>query len=155
MIGSGAGSGGTSIAAAPAQVSRVGGLDPHPISWHTLALLAKGGGLVLLFVGTIVSVLFGSFPADCFTMTCSGSTSAGVQYGILLARLLWTFGAFGLTVGAGIQRQFVLNGPPPESAEAGAKFHADRRSEFWLMLAGIGILLVLLLTQSGALAPAL
>jgi hypothetical protein len=130
-------------------------MDPHPISWHNAALFAKGGGLVLLFVGTLVSVLFGSFPADCFTMTCTGSTSAGVQYGILLARLLWTFGAFGLAIGAGIQRQFVLNGPPPESTEAGARFLADRRTEFWLMLAGIGILLVLLLTQPGAVAPAL
>ncbi len=153
-MGSTPSSGGTSIAAAPAQISRLGGMDSRRIPWHTLALLGKCLGLVLLFVGTLVAVLFGSFPADCFTSTCGAGVRAGVQYGILLSRLLWTFGAFGLALGAGIQRQFVLNGPTSETGESGARYLQDRATEFWLLLASIGILLLLLLSQTGAIAPA-
>ncbi len=153
MMGGTSGSGGAPIAAAPSQVSRLGGFDPHPVAWSTIAALAKGGGLVLLFVGTLVMVLFGSYPASCFTSACSTSTSAGLQYSILFSRILWTVGAFAIAAGAGIQRQFVLNGPTPEGSEASARFLADRRTEFVLFLFGIVLLLVLLLSETSAIAP--
>jgi len=126
------------------------------VPWILLSVVGRGGGLVLLFVGTIVDIIAGSFPADCFTSHCSGSTSAGIQYAILAARLLWAIGAFGLATGAGIQLHFVLHEPEGSSPEENERFLAARRAALIVLLVGIGILLALLLTQSTAVAnPAL
>lgn len=143
------------IAATPAQMTgMMGRRSPRPIPWALLSLFGQGGGLVLLFVGTLVDVIAGSYPADCFTTHCSGSVSAGVQYAILVARILWTAGAFGIASGAGIQLHFVLHQPESSGAEENARFLASRRAAFCLLLVGIGILLTLLLTQGAAVAPA-
>ncbi|MGP8078314.1 MAG: hypothetical protein ACLQD8_06875 [Thermoplasmata archaeon] len=136
------------IAATPAQMSGMMGRSPsRPIPWRLLSLLGRGGGFLLLFVGTLVDVIAGSFPADCFTSHCSGSTSAGIQYAILFARILWTVGAFGLASGAGIELHFVLQNPEANGAEENARFLARRRAAFVLLLVGIAILFVLLLSE--------
>lgn len=141
------------IAATPAQMARTSGARSRPVPWRLLSLVGRGVGLALLFVGTVVDVIAGTFPADCFTSTCTTSTSAGIQYAILAARLLWAIGAFGLAAGAGIQLHFVLHSPETDGAEENARFLAARRAAFVLLLVGIGILLVILLTDSAAVAP--
>lgn len=144
------------IAATPAQISGMRGRGPgQPIPWPLLSLVGRGGGLLLFFLGTLVAVIGGSFPADCFTSTCSGSTSAGIQYAILVTRLFWSLGAFGLAAGAAIELHFVLRGPEEAGPEANARFLAARRSAFVLVLVGIGVLLALVLSQGGAIAPPL
>ncbi|HTP55104.1 MAG TPA: hypothetical protein VML53_00345 [Thermoplasmata archaeon] len=144
------------IAATPAQMPGLMGAKPtRPIPWRFLSLLGRGGGLVLLFVGTLIEVIGGSFPADCFTSHCSGSTSAGIQYAILAARLLWAIGAFGLAAGAGIELQFIEQGPESNGPEENARFLARRRADLLVLLVGVGILLALLITQPTAVAPAL
>jgi hypothetical protein len=136
------------IAATPAQMSGMRGPPaPRPIPWRLLSLLGRGGGFLLLFIGTLVDVIAGSFPADCFTSHCSGSTSAGIQYAILFSRILWTLGAFGLAAGAGIELHFILQHPDSDGAEENARFLARRRAAFVLLLVGIAILFVLLLSQ--------
>lgn len=141
------------IAATPAQMSGMGGRGAsRPIPWRFLSLLGRGGGLLSLFVGTLVDVIAGSYPADCFTSHCSGSTSAGIQYAILAARLLWALGAFGLAAGGGIELHFIRRHPESSGPEENARFLADRRAAFVLFLVGIVILFVLVLTQGGAVA---
>lgn len=144
------------IAATVAQMSAPPrGAGRRPIPWSFLSLLARGGGVLLVFVGTLIDVIAGSYPADCFTSHCGGSTSAGIQYGILAARLLWSIGAFGLSAGAGIELHFLQTSPEGPGPEENARYLARRRAAYGLLLVGIGVLLVLLLTQGGAVAPAL
>ncbi|HTP54582.1 MAG TPA: hypothetical protein VML94_06475 [Thermoplasmata archaeon] len=144
------------IAATPAQMGGMhGGRGPsRPIPWKSLSLLGRGGGVLLFFVGTLVDVIAGSFPADCFTSHCSGSTSAGIQYAILFSRLLWTLGAFGLAAGGGIELHFFLQNPESNGPEENARYLARRRAAFAYIFLGIGILFVLLLS-TGSVAPAL
>lgn len=141
------------IAATPAQMG--GRRASRAIPWRLVSLLGRGGGFLLLFVGTLVDVVAGSYPADCFTSHCGGGASASVQYGILAARILWSVGAFALSGGAAIDLHFVLQGPEANGAEENARFLARRRTAFVLFLVGIAILFGLLITQSGAVAPAL
>jgi hypothetical protein len=133
----------------------MGGGPPRAVPWSLVANLGRAAGLLLLFLGTLVAVLFASFPADCFTMTCTGSDAASVQYGILASRLLWTFGAFGLAGGAAIKLHFLLDEPGTDSPEATRRYLARRRSEFLLLLVGVAILLLLLLTAGTTISPAL
>jgi uncharacterized membrane protein SpoIIM required for sporulation len=108
----------------------------------------------LIFLGTLVAVVFGSFPANCFTSACSTSTSASIQYGILASRILWTLGVFGIAVGAALKLQFVLLEPSSNSSESNARHIDRRRAELYLLIVSIVILLVLTLVQ-GAVAPLL
>jgi hypothetical protein len=143
------------IAATPAQMGGMRGRGAsRPIPWKFLSLLGRGGGVLLFFLGTLVDVIAGSFPADCFTSHCSGSTSAGIQYAILVSRLLWSIGAFGLSAGGGIELHFFLQNPESNGPEENARFLARRRAAFLFVFVGIGILLVLLLT-AGTTAPLL
>jgi hypothetical protein len=142
------------IAATPAQMTAI--LRPRstrPVPWRMLSEVGRGLGLVLLFVGTLVDVIGGTYPADCFTSTCTGSTAAGVQYAILTARILWSLGAFGLSAGAAVQLHFVLTGPDSDTTEENARYLAARRAAFLTFLVGIGILLAILLTDGTAIAP--
>jgi len=143
------------IAATPAQMGGMRGRGAsRPIPWKFLSLVGRGGGILLFFVGTLVDVIAGSYPADCFTSHCSGSTSAGIQYAILFSRILWSLGAFGLAAGGGIELHFLLQNPESNGPEENARFLARRRGAFAFVLIGVGVLLVLLLT-AGVAAPAL
>ncbi len=135
-----------SIAGVPAQVSGPFGQHPgRPVPWGIVAVAAQGAGLVMLFLGTLIMVVFGSTPADCFTSTCSTSTAAGVQYGILAAGIFWTVGAFGIAVGSAIKLQFTLLDPGSNTAEATARYLDRRRAELVLLILAIVILLVVTL----------
>jgi hypothetical protein len=141
------------IAAAPTQIPGMMSQAPRPMPWAFLALIGRMLGLLLLFVGTLVAVIFASPPADCFTSTCGNGVSAGLQYGILTARLLWTFGAAFLLAGSAIKLHFVLGEPTSDGPEGNARYLALRRTETVLILVALGILFVLLLTASTAVAP--
>jgi len=142
------------IAATPAQLSPAPGhRAPRPVPWRMLSELGRGLGLLLVFVGTLVDIIAGTYPADCFTSTCTPSTAAGLQYAILSARILWALGAFGLSAGAAVQLHFVLVAPESETAEENARYLAARRAAFVTFLVGIGILLAILLTDGAAIAP--
>ena len=142
------------IAATPAQMTSViGPRTPRPVPWRLVSDIGRGMGLLLVFVGTLVDVIGGTYPADCFTSTCTTSTAAGLQYAILAARILWALGAFGLSAGAAVQLHFVLIAPESETAEENARYLAARRAAFVVFLVGIGILLALLLTDGSAIAP--
>lgn len=144
------------IAATPAQMGgMMGRSSARPIPWRLLSFLGKGGGFLLLFIGTLVDVIAGSYPADCFTSHCSGSTSAGIQYAILASRILWSIGAFGLAAGAGIDLHFLQQNPESNSPEENARHLARRRAAFALVIAGIVILLVLTLTAGVVANPAI
>ncbi len=127
---------------------------PRPIPWTFLSLVGRGGGVLLLFVGTLVLVIGGGYPAGCFTSTCGGGVFSGVEYAILTARILWAIGAFGLSAGAGIELHFVLHSPRSDSSEEHERFLAQRRAAFVLLLVGVGILVVLLVTEPLAVATA-
>lgn len=123
--------------------------------WNFLALLAQGLGLILLFVGTLVVVVFGSYPADCFTSTCAyGSLDQGIAYGIETARLLWTLGLFGIAAGAGIRLQFTTPNPAPTTPEGTRMYLARRRGEFVILVIAIVLLFLLLLFSTGSFVTA-
>jgi len=124
--------------------------------WAFLAMLGQGMGLLLLFVGTLVMVLVGSNPADCFTAAppCAGSTAQSVAYGIETARLLWTIGLFGIAAGAGLRLQIVNAHPLPTTPEETRIYLARRRGEFVILVVAILLLFAILIWSTAAL-PAL
>ncbi|MGA8664146.1 MAG: hypothetical protein WB809_03640 [Thermoplasmata archaeon] len=119
--------------------------------WAFLAMLGQGIGLLLLFVGTLVVVVAGSFPADCFTTTCGTSTAQGVAYGVETARLLWTLGLFGIAAGAGIRLQFVNANALPTTSDETRIYLARRRGEFVILVVSILLLFGLLLWSTATL----
>jgi multisubunit Na+/H+ antiporter MnhB subunit len=144
------------IAATPAQFDGMMGRGrSRSIPWKLLSFLGEAGGFILLFVGTLVAVIAGSFPADCFTTHCTASTSAGIQNAILASRILWSLGAFGLAGGAGIELQFLLQNPESNSPQENDRYLARRRAAFVMLLFGIGVLFVLTLTAGIAANPAI
>jgi hypothetical protein len=120
--------------------------------WAFLAFASQGIGLLLVFVGTLVMVVAGSVPANCFTSTCNiGNTDQGIAYGIETARLLWTLGLFAIAGGAGIRLQFF--GPSTTTAtqtpESTRIYLARRRGEFVILVVSIVLLFVLLVWSTG------
>jgi hypothetical protein len=140
----------TPIAGAPTQIPGIMGPGARPIPWALLASLGRLVGLLLLFVGTLVAVLFASPPADCYTSACGNGTLSDIQYGILTSHLLWTLGAAALLAGASIKLHYVLSESTASGADGNSRFLAQRRTETALVLVSIGILLVLLLTAGTA-----
>lgn len=141
------------IAAVPTQIPGVMGRGmPRSVPWAMVGTIARGGGLLFLFLGTLIVVLFGSVPADCFTSTCTGNTAASVEYGILTGHLFWAIGAFGLIVGSGVRLRYVLGEPSSDGAETNSRFIAARRLEVLLLIVGIVLLLVITLDSTAILA---
>jgi hypothetical protein len=119
--------------------------------WTVLALFGQAIGLLLLFVGTLVVVVAGGFPADCFTTTCTTSTAQGVAYGIETARILWVIGLFGIAAGAGLRLQFQAPPASPSTPEETRVYLARRRGEFVILVISILLLFGLLLWSAAAL----
>ncbi len=121
--------------------------------WAFLAMLGQGIGLLLVFVGTLIMVVAGSNPADCFTANpaCGASTAQGVAYGIETARLLWTLGLFGIAAGAGIRLQIVGATSLPTTPEQTRIYLARRRGEFVILVVSIVLLFILLVWSAAAL----
>lgn len=124
-----------------------------PVPWGFLATTAKAGGFLFILIGTLVAVVLASYPASCFTSTCTVNTSASLQYAILTSRLLWTLGAAGIAVGAWLKLHFFLVSPASGTPDGTQLFLAARRAETIQILVAIGILLLLLL-NAGTPAPA-
>jgi hypothetical protein len=126
-------------------------LTPHHLAervpWESLAFLSQAVGLLLLFVGGIVAVTLGVFPANCLTSTCHGGDFANVDYGVMVARLLLVLGLFGLATGAGLHLQFRAAPEAGASPEQTRIYLSRRRGEF-LLLALTIILLVYLIVSS-------
>jgi hypothetical protein len=119
--------------------------------WSFLAFLAQAVGLVLVFVGTLVVVVAGAFPADCLG-GCTVTTGQGVLYGLETARILWTLGLFGIAGGAGIRLQFQVPNPLPTTPEATRIYLARRRGEFAILVIALLLLFVILLTAAFSVA---
>jgi len=121
--------------------------------WSVLAMLGQGIGLLLLFIGTLIVVVAGSYPADCFTQipACGASTAQGVAYGIETARLLWTLGLFGIAAGAGLRLQIVNVHPLPTTSDETRVYLARRRGEFVILVVALVLLFVLLVWSTAAL----
>jgi hypothetical protein len=90
------------------------------LPWTSLEFLAKAGGFLLIFIGTLVAVLFVSIPGSCVggANPCSQSTVQGLYNAFIAARVLWTIGVFGIGVGAGLKllqiNQVAESGSIPE-----------------------------------------
>jgi hypothetical protein len=89
------------------------------LPWTSLEFLAKAGGFLLIFIGTLVAALFVSYPASCVPATsCSTGTVQGLLNAFVAARVLWTLGVFGIGVGAGLKllqiNQAAESGSVPE-----------------------------------------
>jgi hypothetical protein len=120
-------------------------------AWRFYALVAQGVGLVLIFLGTAIMVLFGYVPVNCVgATTCSGGTYQGILYGIDIARFLWTLGLFGIALGAGIQLQFRTPPTFPSTAEETRVYLAHRRGEFIMLVVSLVLLFLITLLSTGA-----
>ncbi|MFZ0891658.1 MAG: hypothetical protein WAN77_04555 [Thermoplasmata archaeon] len=89
------------------------------LPWTSLEFLAKAGGFLLIFIGTLVAVLFVSIPASCVgTGGCGTGTLQGLLNAFIAARVLWTIGVFGIGAGAGLKllqiNQAAESGSVPE-----------------------------------------
>jgi hypothetical protein len=74
------------------------------LPWTSLEFIAKAGGFLLIFIGTLVAVILVSFPASCVPISgCSTGTIQGLLNALIAARILWTIGVFGIGVGAGLK----------------------------------------------------
>jgi hypothetical protein len=122
--------------------------------WAFLSLLAQGVGLLLVVVGTLVVVILGSYPISCFGSTATSciGTAQNAYWGLMIARILWTLGLFGLAAGAGIRLQFLHPDPMPDTPEATRIYLARRRGEFVILVVSV-LLLFLVLLSSGLASP--
>lgn len=75
------------------------------MNWDMMGFLAKGVGLLLVFVGTLIGVIGLNPPASGLP---SQSTVAN---SILATRILWTIGLAGIAAGAGIKLRYVAVNP--------------------------------------------
>ena len=82
--------------------------------WGMAATWLRGVGFLLLFVGTIVAVWFGTVNGGCLSGTNCGPTSPfaqGQHNGIWAANFLWTFGLAMIGAGAGVKLHWGLKEP--------------------------------------------
>jgi hypothetical protein len=106
----------------------------HRLPWGFLAFISQSFGLLLVFLGALVVVIIGVVPPNCYNgMTCTGSTAAGILWGVMIARVLLVLGLFGLAAGAGLQLQFRPGPSMGASTEETTAFVARRRGEFFLL----------------------
>jgi hypothetical protein len=129
-----------------------------PNYWPLIAFWGRVIGFILLFVGTLVQVIYGSFPASCVAGATGCSAGNVVTYlqgdanAILTSGILWTLGLFFLGSGAGIKLHWVLKRPPAQaSPEELTAWINDRRLNGIIVLLSVVLLLVLLLDYHGSL----
>ena len=115
------------------------------------SLLGRIIGFALLFIGTLVAVVFASYGGGCYTAanSCNANTLAAAANGILTARILWVIGLFFLGAAAGLKLHFGLRAPTSGRAEDYQFVIADRRFNGLLFLVSIVLLLVVLVNLSG------
>jgi hypothetical protein len=129
-----------------------------PNYWPLIAFWGRTIGFILLFIGTLVQVIWGSFPASCVTGATGCSAGNLTTYwqndanAILVSGIFWSLGLFFLGSGAGIKLHLVLKRPPSQSQEELTAWIADRRLNGILVILSIVLLLVLLLSYHGVLS---
>ena len=118
------------------------------MSWKFLAFFSQGLGLLLLFIGTLVMIIFGGTPINCIgAASCSQSTLQGIAYGVVIARSLWAIGLLGLAAGTGMHLQFTAPPAEPTTPERVRIYLARRRGEFGILVLSIILLFALLVTS--------
>jgi hypothetical protein len=127
----------------------------HPNYLPLIAFWGRTIGFILLFIGTLVQVIWGSFPASCVTGAtgCSAGNLTtyyqSVANAILISGLLWTLGLFFLGSGAGLKLHWVLKQPAGQSQQELTAWVADRRLNGALVILSIVLLMVILLFYHG------
>lgn len=74
------------------------------MNWEMMGFLAKGVGLLLVFVGTLIGVI-GLNP------TTSAPSASTIDNSILATRILWSLGLAAIAAGAGIKLRYVAVTP--------------------------------------------
>ncbi|MCI4350011.1 MAG: hypothetical protein L3K15_00620 [Thermoplasmata archaeon] len=133
-------------------VAPAGTMNP----WPMIAFWGRVIGFVLLFVGTLVQVIWGSFPANCVagsTGCTAGNLNSYLQANanaVLASGIIWSLGLFFLGSGAGVKLHWVLKRPPAQaSPEDLAAWVADRRLNGLIVLFSIVLLLIIMLAGHG------
>ena len=128
-----------------------------PNYWPLIAFWGRVIGFILLFVGTLVQVIWGSYPASCVngaTGCTAGNLTSYLQgdaNAILTSGILWALGLFFLGSGAGIKLHWVLKRPPAQaSAEELSAWVADRRLNGILVLVTVVLLFAVLVYYHGS-----
>ncbi len=108
------------------------------LPFTSLEFLAKAGGFLLIFIGTLIAVLFVSIPASCVGAGgCGMSTYQSLLNAFIAARVLWTIGVFGIGIGAGL-KLLQIN----QMAESGS-YPEDKMSWFMRQRRSNGVLFIL------------
>jgi hypothetical protein len=117
----------------------------HMFDLHTI--LVWGGrvlGFALIFLGTLIAVVAGSIPADCFsTGGCSGFGGTWA-WASLIGSTLWVIGLFFLGGSSGLQLLRGLHAPTGGSPEEYRWVLTERWFNFLTVLASIVLLWFLL-----------
>ncbi|MCI4344246.1 MAG: hypothetical protein L3J87_01280 [Thermoplasmata archaeon] len=128
-----------------------------PNYWPLISFWGRVIGFILLFVGTLIQVVVGSYPASCVTGATGCSAGNVVSYlqgdanGLLASGILWALGLFFLGSGAGIKLHWILKRPPSQaSAEELSAWVADRRLNGIIVLLTVVLLFALLVYYHGS-----
>jgi hypothetical protein len=115
--------------------------------WRLIALASQGIGLLLVFLGTLLTVVFGYIPVSCIGSTsgCGSNPLTGMADAIIAGRALWALGLLGLAGGSAIHLQVVPRPSSPLSPEETRIYLARRRGEYVVLVLSIVLLFVLLL----------
>lgn len=81
----------------------------RPMNWDMMGFLAKGVGLLLVFVGTLIGVI-GLNPT-------TNPVTSTIENSILATRILWTLGLAAIAAGAGIKLRYVAVTPATDLAD--------------------------------------
>ena len=79
------------------------------MNWDMMGFLAKGVGLLLVFVGTLIGVI-GLNPT-------TNPVTSTIENSILATRILWTLGLAAIAAGAGIKLRYVAVTPATDLAD--------------------------------------
>jgi hypothetical protein len=117
--------------------------------WPMLAFWGRAIGFILLFVGTLVAVIWVSISSSCYTTTttCGNLGSgylSGVANAVVVSKILWAIGLFFLGAAAGIKLHWASPRPQGSAAEDTAAWAADRRMNGLLLTVSIVLLAILL-----------
>lgn len=123
---------------------------PRMNVWPTLAWWGRVVGFILLFLGTLIAVAFGSIPGGCFTQptSCGTNFAAGVANALLVGKILWTIGLFFIGAGSAIRMHYTLQATSSQRAEEVVRGTHDRWMNALILIVTVVLLLWLLASVS-------
>ena len=126
---------------------------PRMDIWGTIANWGRMIGFVLLFVGTLVVVAWGTVNGGCFGASPNncGPTSSfaqGQHNAIWVADFLWTFGLAAIGAASGIKLHFSLKAPSSGRPEEFRWVMGERVLNFTLFLGSAVLLFWLYLSYA-------